>query len=303
MELRHLHYFISVADELHFGSASKNLHISQPALSHQIKQLELEMGVLLFHRTQRKVKLTKAGEAFLIRAKEILKSVSEACEEARRVDNGELGQLKIGFTGFVTFDLLPVIIQTYQSKFPNVKITLKHLTTTEQVKALNAQEIDVGILIPPIESRSLQLKFLREECFVIALPKSQYRHNALTINLADLAKEKFIMPTRISGPGYYDSIISLCYNAGFSPITYQEAQELQTIISLVASGLGVALVPESLSCINKDNVLYIPIKDDSHKIKTAVVWDKNNQSPTIGQFLRLVDKVILPDIPNLSNGR
>lgn len=289
MELRHLRYFVSVAEELHFGNAAKNLHIAQPALSHQIKKLEEEIGVVLFNRTQRKVKLSKAGESFLIRAKEILNNVNEACEEARRIDNGESGHLAIGFTGFVTIDMLPKIIQTYQRRFPDVKLSLKHLTTAEQITALHEEEIDVGILIPPIESNSLKLQLLREESFVMALPKAQFLHKDVSsLKLPALAKEKFIMPTRVSGTGYYDLIISLCYNAGFSPNTFQEAQELQTIIALVASGLGVTLVPESLSYSKNENVIFVPVDNNDYKMRTAAAWNSSNTSPAAIQFLELL---------------
>ncbi|ARK32290.1 LysR family transcriptional regulator [Halalkalibacter krulwichiae] len=289
MELRHLRYFTTVAKELHFGNAAKNLHIAQPALSHQIKQLEEEIGVKLLHRTQRKVELTEAGKVFLLRAKEILKNVTEACDEARSVSSGELGQIKIGFTGFVTYDILPSIIRNYQSEFPNVKLLLKHLTTTEQVKALNEGIIDIGILIPPIEERKLKLAFLREEDFVMALPREQFHDKEISgIKLIDLANERFIMPTRISGPGYYDLIISLCYHAGFSPNTVQEAQELQTIISLVASGLGVAIVPNSLRFADNENVLYVPIQDGGYRMKTALAWGEGQDSPAIEQFINFV---------------
>ncbi len=289
MELRHIKYFVAVAKELHFGRAAEKLKMAQPPLSQQIKNLETELGVVLFYRTKRQVKLTRAGEAFLNRANKILKDVNDTCEEVRRIDRGELGQLKLGFAGLVTFDLLPLVLQTFQMKYPEVKVVLHHLTTTEQIKALQQNEIDVGILIPPIDNREIDIEVIREEPFVVALNKSHpLAKITKPMNLSKLANDKFIMPPRNAGPGYYDSIISLCHKAGFSPDTTQEAKELQTVVSLVGSGIGVALLPLSIQHLKNDRVTYVSIKDSPNNIKTSVASNKDNKSPVVESFLTLL---------------
>ncbi|MBD1382964.1 LysR family transcriptional regulator [Metabacillus arenae] len=291
MDLRHLKYFVTVADELHFGRAAKKLRIAQPPLSQQIKSLESELGVLLLHRTKRQVTLTEAGEVFYKRATKILKEVSQAKEEVRRIHNGEIGQLIIGFAGLVTFDLLPLVLRSFQAAFPNVEIVLHHLTTTEQITLLHQHDIDVGILIPPIDNNDIELKIIKEEPFVVALRKDHPHEFTSPIDISKLASENFIMPPRSAGLGYYDSIISLCHQAGFSPFTTQEAKELQTVVSLVASGIGVAILPSSIQYLKNDSVSYVSIQNCPNSIKTAIAYHKDNKSPVLGSFLNLVNGI------------
>ncbi len=297
MELRHVRYFVTLAKELHFGRAAERLQLAQPALSQQIKQLETEIGVPLFHRTKRQVHLTEAGKVFLNRANQILIQVDDACEEAKRVHKGQSGELKLGFAGLVTFDLLPFILKVYREHYPNVKIVLRHLPTVEQVNGLLEEEIDVGILIPPIESVSLDLEVLRKESFIVALPKSHpLAQSASSLYMSDLMNESFIMPPRLSGPGYFDAIISLCYQAGFSPKTVQEAQELQTMVSLVASEFGVCILPASIQYLKNENVAYLPIQDEYTKIHTAIACKKDNFSPVVCSFLTLMKEEVIPHL-------
>lgn len=291
MELRHLKYFLSVAEELHFGRAANDLNIAQPALSQQIKQLENELGFLLFNRTNQKVALTEAGSVFRNRANHILELLNEAVEESQQVARGELGQIKLGFAGMVTFDLLPLVLHAYREKFPNVTVNLRHLPTSEQVVALNSKEIDIGILILPIDDESLSYEILRIESFVMALPKSHPLANEASIDLTSLVNEKFIMPARSAGSGFYDSIINTCFNAGFSPKTSQEAQELQTIIALVASGMGISMVPSSFQTLKTDSVAYIPIQNGPANFKTAMAWNKHNISPILHSFIEVMKEM------------
>ena len=225
MELRHLKYFIAVAEELHFGRAAQRLQMAQPPLSHQIKQLENELDVLLFSRTKQRVELTKAGEVFLKRTYEILNRVHLACEEAKSIDRGESGQLVLAFTGSIAFELLPLLLRRFQEQYPNINIVLRQLSSTEQIEALHDNSIHVGLLILPIESESFHVEMLREEPFIVALPKT---HRLATetepIDVSILANEQFIMTPRKAGESYYDAIISLCQHAGFSPKKTQEAR-------------------------------------------------------------------------------
>ncbi|MFC7395503.1 LysR family transcriptional regulator [Scopulibacillus cellulosilyticus] len=294
MELRHLRYFIAVAEELHFGKAAERLKIAQPPLSHQIKQLETELGVPLLYRTKRKVELTEAGKVFLKRCYQILSDVNKACEEAQSIYRGEIGQLTIGFGGAV-YDLLPPILDIYQNKYPNLKIIFQQLTTSDQVKALTEGKIDVGLLVSPIDSPHLKFEVIREEPFIAALPKT-HRLAKLKqpIDVSELANEPFIMTPRSVGPSYYDAIISLCFQAGFSPKTSQEVQELQTILALVASGMGAALLPSSFQFLKNDDVVYLPLKKSKATCKIAAAWHKDNKSPIVHSFLNLIRELMIP---------
>ncbi|MFC7687040.1 LysR substrate-binding domain-containing protein [Ureibacillus sp. GCM10028918] len=295
MELRLLKYFIAVAEELHFGRAASRLQMAQPPLSIQIKQLETEIGAKLFNRTKRNVELTEAGKVFLNRSYEILSSVNRASEEARRIHEGVIGELILGFGGSATFDLLPFILKEYRDKYPNVNIVLRQQTTTKQVNDLHEGKIHVGILVPPIESELLDVEILREEPFIVVLPKTHpLITSGLSINLSRLAGEPFIMSPRSVGPGYYDSVISSCYDAGFSPKIAQEAQEFHTIVSLVAFGLGVALVPKSIQFLKNENVIYMPL-EKSYTKKTALAWNKNKTSPVVDSFIEFIRQLQIPN--------
>lgn len=296
MELRHLRYFIAVAEELHFGRAAKRLKISQPPLSHQIKQLETEMDLLLFSRTSQRVNLTIAGEAFLKRAYEIIYFIDQAVDEAKRVNRGEEGQITIAFSGATTFKLLPAILRLHQEQYPNININLKQMTTTEQIKAFKKGSIDIGLVILPLTNSSLNVELLHEEPFVVALPKTHHlAQNNEFINIPDLVNEHFIMTPRSSGEGYYDSIVSLFYNVDFSPKKTQEAEELPTIVSFVASRMGIAILPSSIQFVKNDDIKYLPLKHNLVTYKTGIAWEKTEISPIVKSFISFIRDVYIPE--------
>jgi DNA-binding transcriptional LysR family regulator len=288
LELRHLHYFIAVAEELHFSKAAERLQMAQPPLSQQIKKLEDDLGVTLLNRTQRKVELTAAGYIFLERCYEILNFVNEANEEARRVQNGEVGQLILGFTGSVTFDLLPKILRLYRTLYPKVNIVLKQLTSTEQMTALNEGAIHVGLLVSPVESTTLELEDLRKETFLAVLPHHHWlAHNDESINPYQLRNESFVMTPRKAGPAYYDSTINFLQNHGITPRISFEAQELYTIVALVSSGLGIALLPESIKFFHNPEVVYKELIP-SFTTTTSIAYSKKRTLPLVESFIKLV---------------
>ncbi len=296
MELRHLRYFIAVAEELHFGRAANRLQISQPPLSQQIKQLETELGLLLFSRTRQRVDLTTAGKSFLQNAYKVMNLIDQACEEAKRVDRGESGQLILAFTGAIAFDLLPTILRAYQEKYPNINIILKQMTTAEQIKSFQKKAIHVGLVVMPVNSESLNIELLHEEPFIVVLPKTHHLAKQKgRVNLANLVNEQFIMTPRNSGEGYYDSIISLCQSAGFSPKKTQEAEELHTVVSFVASGMGIAILPSSIQFLKNDDIVYFPLKHDFPTYNTGVAWSKTEISPVVHSFISFLRETIIPD--------
>jgi DNA-binding transcriptional LysR family regulator len=296
MELRHLRYFIAVAEELHFGRAANRLQISQPPLSQQIKQLETELGLLLFSRTRQRVDLTTAGKSFLQNAYKVMNLIDQACEEAKRVDRGESGQLILAFTGAIAFDLLPTILRAYQEQYPNINIILKQMTTAEQIKSFQKKAIHVGLVVMPVTSESLNIELLHEEPFIVVLPKTHHlAQQKGKVNLANLVNEQFIMTPRNSGEGYYDSIISLCQSAGFIPKKTQEAEELHTVVSFVASGMGIAILPSSIQFLKNDDIVYFPLKHDFPTYNTGVAWSKTETSPVVHSFISFLRESIIPD--------
>ncbi|MED0660001.1 LysR substrate-binding domain-containing protein [Bacillus smithii] len=294
LELRHLKYFVTVAEELHFGKAAARLNMAQPPLSSQIRQLEEEIGVPLFHRTKRKVELTKEGQVFLEKVYLILKNLEDAIETVRMVNRGEIGEIAIGFISSASYDILPAIIQHYRKKYPNIHIDLQQLTTEEQVKALHEGRIDVGILCHPIENDNVLFEVIRQEPMVIALPKDHpLARETSSINLNDLFNDPFIVTGRKANQRHYDTLIKLCYQAGFSPKVVQETKELSTVLSFVSSGMGVALVPASIQSIFKNKVIYRNIRNHPYTT-TALAWKSGNLSPTVRAFIELVKKSIIP---------
>ncbi|MHC0064965.1 LysR family transcriptional regulator [Nostoc sp. UIC 10890] len=288
MELRHLRYFVTLAEELHFGRAAERLHIAQPPLSQQIRQLEEELGFELFHRTKRKVQLTEAGQVFLGEVQQIMRQLQQAIEIGRQTSRGEIGQLVVGFVSSAAYNILPIILRTFRSCVPGVSIELHELTTDQQLDWLRESRMDVGLLRPPVEENRFSCETIFQESLMVALPEAHLLANQSNVCLTALANEPFILFPRILAPGLYDLIISLCQQAGFSPKVAQEAIQMQTIVSLVAAEMGVAIVPASLQNLQRTGVVYKTLEEVTPKVAIAMIWRKNETSPTV---LRLVEIV------------
>ncbi len=295
MELRHLRYFLAVATELHFGHAAEKLHIAQPPLSHQIRQLETELGFELFTRTKRSVILTPAGQAFLIQVKQIFQQLDQAIEIGRKTSRGELGQISIGFVGSATYNILPVMLQQFRDRYPQVQIELHELTTDRQLIWLRDGKIDIGLMRPPIIEPDVTSEIVFEESLVIALPASHQLATVDSIDLRLLAREPFILFPRQLAPGLYDPIITICQAAGFSPLVVQECIQMQTIVSLVSANMGVSIVPESIQQVQRAGVVYKPIQDltppgSKQLLRLAtisIVWRTKDDSPTVSRLLEI----------------
>ncbi|MEH2438009.1 MAG: LysR family transcriptional regulator [Nostoc sp.] len=288
MELRHLRYFLTLAEELHFGRAAERLHIAQPPLSQQIRQLEGELGFELFYRTKRKVQLTEAGQVFLDEVQQIMRQLQQAIQVGRQTSRGEIGQLVVGFVSSAAYNILPTILRTFRSCVPGVSIELHELTTDQQLEWLREGRMDVGLLRPPVEENRFSCETIFQESLMVALPEAHLLANQSNVCLTSLANEPFILFPRILAPGLYDLIISLCQQAGFSPKVAQEAIQMQTIVSLVAAEMGVAIVPASLQNLQRIGVIYKTLEEPSQKVAIAIIWRKNETSPTV---LRLVEIV------------
>ncbi|HEY9661075.1 MAG TPA: LysR family transcriptional regulator [Allocoleopsis sp.] len=289
IELRHLRYFIAVAEELHFGRAAERLHMAQPPLSQQIRQLETELGFQLFYRTKRSVELTEAGQVFLLECRRLLWQLDQAVQRGRQVSRGERGQLAIGFVSSAAYSVLPEILRLFRTTVPDVQLELHELTTDQQWQWLNENRIDIGFVRPPIEDASLQVKVVLQESLVVALPETHPLAQVDRLSLQAIATEPFILFPRPLAPGLYDQIISLCQQMEFSPNVVQEAIQMQTIISLVAAEIGIAIVPISLKNLQRTGVVYKPLIEPTPKAEIAIVW-RTECSPTVQRFLTIVQE-------------
>jgi DNA-binding transcriptional LysR family regulator len=290
MELRHLRYFVAVAEELHFGRAAERLHIAQPPLSQQIKQFENELGFQLFYRTKRSVQLTAAGDRFLLDTYAIFQRLDQAVEAGRRISRGEQGKLAIGFVSSAAYSVLPPILLRFRAQFPAIALTLQELTTNVQIQQLQDNRLDVGFVRPPLDASmasTLSQQPILKEPFMVALAQSHPLAQQAQVAIADLASESFIIFPRSRAPGLYDQIISLCQQGSFSPQVVQEAVQMQTIVSLVAAGIGVALVPQSLHNLQRVGVVYRPLLESTPQAAIDLVWRTDERSPTLQHFLEI----------------
>jgi DNA-binding transcriptional LysR family regulator len=288
MELRHLYYFVAVAEELHFGRAAQRLRIAQPPLSQQIQKLEEELGVQLFRRTKRRVELTEAGQVFLQEARQALAQVEQAVTAARRAGRGEIGRLAVGFVGSASYEILPRMIRRFHECFPDVELVLREATTSQQIRALHEGRIHVGLLRPPVSGDALVIESFLVEPLIAALPETHALAGQPAVSLQELAHERYITFPRHLGPGLYDQIISICQQAGFSPEITQEAVQMQTILGLVATGIGVALIPASARNLRSAGVAYSELQGVQSGVEMALAWRKDDASPSLQAFLKVV---------------
>ncbi|MDF2641365.1 MAG: LysR family transcriptional regulator [Pseudomonas sp.] len=291
MELRHLRYFIAVAEELHFGRAAQSLGISQPPLSQQIQALEQQLGARLFERTNRRVELSEAGRLFLDEARQVLAQVDKAADVARRAQLGELGELKIGFTASAPFtSSIPQAIFAFRQTYPDVHLALKEMTSQDVVACLEDRSIRVGIMRPlPLPESLTAVELLRDP--LVAVMRADHplaEGSTQGIQLSALANEPFVFFPRSYGSGLHAQLLSLARAAGFSPLITQEAGEVMTIIGLVAAGLGVTVLPASYQRMRIDGVVYRTLLDPGASSPIWLAQRKDEQSPMASAFVELV---------------
>lgn len=293
MELRHLRYFIAVAEELHFGRAAERLGISQPPLSQQIQALEEEIGARLFERTNRRVELIDAGRLFLDESRQVLAQVDKAVLLARRAHLGELGELKIGFTSSAPFtSTIPSSIHAFRKAYPDVHLDLQEMSSRQVLKALLEESLQVGVIRPLALPDAVHWVELFREPLVAVLradhPLAAGSEDGLAI--AALAEEPFVFFPRSYGTGLYDQVIALTRQAGFSPRIAQEASEAMTIIGLVSAGLGVSILPASFRRTRVDGVVYRTLSDPEATTAVWLVRRQNEGSPLALSFIDLVTR-------------
>src|SRR4051794_14617758 len=295
MELRHLRYFIAVAEEGHVTRAAQRLGMQQPPLSQQIRALERELGVQLFRRKPRGVELTDAGKTFLERAREILDDVDRAFATTRRTARGEQGRVVVGFTSSAPFHpFVPRVIRAFREMSPLVSLILEESGSSELVQGLHNESIDAAFIrSPEADLGGLVVRPLLEEDMVVALPAGHRlaRDEHVALPLDALASETFVLYKRPGGPGLYDTIIAACRNAGFSPRVGQEAPRILSTLNLVAAGIGVSIVPASLRRLQMDGVMYRKLSGSAQlKAPLILACRPGENSAAVQRFIDLVQR-------------
>lgn len=293
MDLRALRYFVAVAEELHFARAATRLHMTQPPLSQAILALEQEFGHALFLRNKRQVSLTAAGNALLPQARRLLAEADELPRLVARAAQGEVGSLHLGFVSSVDYGLLPPLLRQYRQLCPQVDLQLREATSDVQWQELLAERLDVGLLIPPLPA-AWQDQFhylpLQIEDLILAAPADldlpPTADGAQLLRLA-AALPLLIFPRKIA-PGLHDTIVSCLRELGLTPASGQQAIQMQTIIALVSAGLGFALVPQSLSNLQRSGVQYRALGKIAPRVETGAAWLRRQDAPVVQGFLQLL---------------
>ncbi|MGB3481789.1 MAG: LysR family transcriptional regulator [Mycobacterium sp.] len=292
MELRHLRYFRAVAEELHFGRAAERLLMAQPPLSQQIRALERELGVTLLTRSTRNVELTPAGRAFLTRTVEILAAVDDAGDQARRIANGAEGRLVIGCVGSATYSLLPKLVRALRKTLPNVDLSVRgEMLAPAQLIALHAGQIDIALLRPPVLDPGIAAEVIRTDRLLVALPAEHPLAARDTVDPADLRDEDFISHAGHGRSRMGALLTTLCEEAGFTPRVQHDVEETSTLVTLVAAGLGVAVVPEPTSELDIAGVCYRPLSPAAASIELLVAYRSSEVSPLIANVLEVLREI------------
>jgi len=287
MELRNLESFVAVAEQLSFVRAAERLHLSQPALSAQIRKLEDEIGVKLLFRNKRTVRLTDAGRVFLAEAHATLARAQQAVERAQKADRGEIGRLRIGFVSSAALAIVPAIAGAFRKQFPGVTLDLMNLRTSSQLKSLVNKTIDVGFLRLPIVHDQLDITVIHREPFVVVLPADHALAKEKQIRLSDLHAERFVAYGRRWAPGFYDAVVQMCTSQGFSPNITQETGEMYTAIALVAAGTGVAILPKTVVLAQSRGVVMKPLPLAAGVSEIAIAVRKKDRSALVDSFVQL----------------
>jgi len=294
IELRQLRYFVTVAEELHFGRAAERLHMTQPPLSQTIAALETMLGTPLFLRNRRQVELTAAGAALLPEARRMLLEAAELPQLVRRAAAGEAGRLSLAFVTSADYSVLPPFLRRYRAAYPQVHVTLQESTSDLQVDDLLRARIDAGLLIPPLPDKArAELDYMKvlEEPLILCAPTGlEALQGTAPVRLQDLPPLPLVIFPRHIAPGLHDAILSCFHAAGITPSIGQEAIQMQTIVSLVSGGMGMALVPQSVSNLMRPGVEYRALADPTALVETGLAWRRDNASPVLRGFLELLRK-------------
>ncbi|MFK8186188.1 MAG: LysR family transcriptional regulator [Phormidesmis sp.] len=292
MNLRQLRYFLAVASELHFGRAASKLHMAQPPLSTQIKQLEADLGVVLFHRTKRRVALTTAGKTLQLEAQQILDQLTLAKHKTQQASRGEIGQITIAFVSSAMYSILPTWLLKFRQQYPAVNLILKEATGLEQIEGLLSHRIDVGFMHPPVPDEKVVSQRVWQEPWLLALPKNHKLSKHSQISIADLNKEDFILVERALATEMHDKFISFCAQAGFSPNVVQTAEQLQTILGLVAAQMGISILPSATQKLQREGVCYRPFMETTPTSELIMIRRNEASFAALNNFVKMCPEVL-----------
>ncbi len=288
MELRHLRYFVAVAEELSFRRAAERLHLAQPPLSAQIKGLESELGVALLLRTTRSVRLTTAGEIFLEEAREVLAAATRARERAQKAGLGLIGTLRIGILASSATPRLAGILRSYREKYPGVELALHEMTSAMQLQQLVADELDVGFLREPVIHAELKTHFMEEHPMVLAMAAGHRLATRRGIQWADFHQEKLVLMNPRLQHNFYDNFISLCAKAGATPVVSQYANDIHSILWLISAGFGVAPTSKTMAAMTRPGLVFRDLPPGLPLVRLAFAWKGANSSPVLRSFLQAI---------------
>lgn len=298
MELRHIAGFVAVAEELHFGRAATRLHMAQPPLSQQIRQLERDLGVQLFERTTRSVRLTSAGQAMLEPARAVLAHVETAVRSAQAGGRGEVGRVAVGFAGASTQETVPRLTRAVRVRHPGIELVLRGQTYSGEALSLLAEgHLDLSFLRLPVRRAGVSTRVIEREELVAALPSDHPLAQQDRIRLVDLAEEAFVSFPGLGGSAVREGLVQACLGAGFSPRIVQEAPDSYTILALVAAGVGVTLTVSSVQHIQVEGMVYRRLLDPVRPMLLALAWRSDNPGPALRSVLAVAEQVLpTPDL-------
>ncbi|MFZ6873487.1 LysR family transcriptional regulator [Undibacterium sp. Di27W] len=289
LELRQLRYFLAVAEEMHFGKAATRLHMTQPPLSQAIQALEAILGAELFIRNTRNISLSSAGQALLPEVRRLLQQAQALPKLAQRAANGSCGHLSLAFVSIADYSILPPALREFRRHHADVHIELREATTDIQLLALENAEIDAGFLIPPVPEKLqglLNYRKVLSEPLMLAVPESQVKGRK-QLSLSDCTDLPLILFPRKIAPALHDAILGCFHAAGLTPVIGQEAIQMQTIVGLVSAGMGIALVPQSVSNLQRPGVQYFDLPEASATVEIGLVWRQDNHSAVLAAFAHL----------------
>ncbi len=288
MELRQLRYFLMLANELHFKRAAEKLFIVQPALTKQIQDLEAELGIILFDRNKRNVKLSVAGEFFRNEVSKVFEGLEKAKNEVKQVETGKKGEVKIGYVGSCIHTFLPDLLAKLNENFPEIHTYLSEMTSASQLLAIQKGELDVAFLRNPPLNKRFNQRLVFQENFALVLPKDHFLNETNFESMSQVANEKFILPTKSDGEIYHQLQWSICEDAGFLPQIAHETVHGHTTLKLVESGLGISLIPISFSTVTNAAIKFIELKNILQKAEITALWNPQNPNPSLRRFLEMI---------------
>lgn len=294
MDLRQLRYFIAVAEEKNFSRAARRLHISQPPLSTHVKSLEKHLGVRLLDRSNRGVVLTPAGQVFYDEIRSVFRRLEQARLKAQNAGQGDVGTLSVGFVSIADYGILPPALKRFRERFPKVDVQLHELTTDAQIREIRAGRLQLGIALAPVDEADLVFETVLQERLLLAVPAARRLFKAEgPVQLKAVSGESFIIPPREVAPGLFDLIVSECRANGFTPRISQYARQMQTVIGLVASGMGVALVPSSVKNLKRAGVQYRALRGSKASVELGLLRSRDEDGALGEKFAAVLKEVAL----------